>query len=262
MPGQARGDDTQGHCCWPGQAWSTPKARCVGAPTCPHGTTAHGEQCVAPPTEGVPIAMPKLAFALDKKAYKPGATILIRFAHAVPSPEHSRSWITVAAAGAPAASYGEWVYVDDGASTGALKAPDTAGSYEVRLHTDYPTHSTNLAHAEPFTVSAEATLAAPQVTPLAAQRFTAAATARVGAKIDVKFAAPLVAEQGEQFWITIVPRDAADSAYAAYEYAPAAARAMTLAAPDKAGDYEIRLHANYPTKTYNLVHRQTIHVVE
>ena len=31
--------------------------------------------------------------------------------------------------------------------------------------------------------------------------------------------------------------------------------------PAKAGDYEVRLHANYPTKTTNLVHRVKIHVV-
>ncbi|HEY5945166.1 MAG TPA: serine/threonine-protein kinase, partial [Kofleriaceae bacterium] len=33
--GMARSVDTHGQCCWPGQAWSTSKSKCIGAPTCP-----------------------------------------------------------------------------------------------------------------------------------------------------------------------------------------------------------------------------------
>lgn len=46
--GQARGKDTEGNCCWPGQAWKKSATRCVGAPKCPSGLVAKGERCAAP----------------------------------------------------------------------------------------------------------------------------------------------------------------------------------------------------------------------
>lgn len=38
----------EGHCCWPAQTWSTERARCEGAPRCPHDLVEHGDACVAP----------------------------------------------------------------------------------------------------------------------------------------------------------------------------------------------------------------------
>jgi formylglycine-generating enzyme required for sulfatase activity len=35
--GQLRNEDTDGECCWPGQAWSAIKDECVGRPECPEG---------------------------------------------------------------------------------------------------------------------------------------------------------------------------------------------------------------------------------
>lgn len=34
-PGAVRNDDTDGHCCWPGQAWNPSRQSCVGIPRCP-----------------------------------------------------------------------------------------------------------------------------------------------------------------------------------------------------------------------------------
>src|SRR5262249_54093642 len=45
--GQQRNADTQGHCCYPGQAWSPAGQACIGLPACPQGTMAQGETCVA-----------------------------------------------------------------------------------------------------------------------------------------------------------------------------------------------------------------------
>ena len=130
---------------------------------------------------------------------------------------------------------------------------------EVRLHTDYPAKTFNVQHTVALTVGPEA--APPEVTPLSAQRFTvAAATLKPGAKIRIAFATALHAAPKEQFWVTIVEAGAADNTWGAYEYVPPDARHMQLTAPTKPGDYEVRLHANYPTKTTNLVHRVAIHV--
>ena len=126
-----------------------------------------------------------------------------------------------------------------------------------------------MQHAVPFSVGpekAEPDQAAGQAagpTPLSAQRFhLAAATVHAGAKIDVRFATALHAATGERFWITVVKADEASSAWGSYEYVPDGARRMQLTAPTAAGDYEVRLHGNYPTKTTNVVHRVAIHVAD
>jgi|GEM_PF-1113470 len=46
-PGKVKNADTQGRCCWPGQAWSTTKGKCVGEPECSPGFSRDGAGCVA-----------------------------------------------------------------------------------------------------------------------------------------------------------------------------------------------------------------------
>ncbi len=100
-------------------------------------------------------------------------------------------------------------------------------------------------------------------TPRAQQTFTAAKTAvKTGEKLEVRFAAPMIAVAGEKFWITIVAKDAAEGSYASWFYLTQGQRTATMTAPTTAGDYEIRLHANYPTKPYNIVHRQALQVTD
>ena len=61
-------------------------------------------------------------------------------------------------------------------------------------------------------------------------------------------------------WAAIVAVGQPDSEWGVWAYVPDAARRMVLKAPANPGDYEVRLHANYPTKSYNVVHRVRIHV--
>ncbi len=51
--GREKSDDTSGHCCWRGQAWSNSRNRCVGIPVeCPSGTKGNGDACVAVCADG------------------------------------------------------------------------------------------------------------------------------------------------------------------------------------------------------------------
>lgn len=59
--GKVKSPDTQGHCCWPNQVWSSLRNTCVGIPACPAGMTTEGENCtvscpagqaVSPDTQG------------------------------------------------------------------------------------------------------------------------------------------------------------------------------------------------------------------
>jgi hypothetical protein len=233
----------------------------------------HGEHCTAeparvaprPPPASTPPQAPEQAiaaptFRLAARSYSPGAAIQIRFAQAISSLPDSRAWVTVAPRGTPESTYGAWKYVDDHATAAELEAPAKDGAYEVRLHTNYPAKSYNVVHAEPFAVVTVA-IADPGETPLAQQRFTVASkSVRSGGRVEVAFAVPLHAEPGERFWITIVASGTPDTSWGAYEYVPADARRMKLTAPAAAGEYEVRLHANYPKQATNVVHRVAIRV--
>jgi hypothetical protein len=201
-------------------------------------------------------------FQLDASSYAPGDEIEIRFARPVSSKPQSRSWITVIESNRPASAYGEWAYLEDGATVTLLKAPSRPGAYEVRLHTDYPAKSHNVQGTARLSVAVPAELEPESaVTPLSSQRFTLATSAvRGGAKITLAFAAPMRAAPREQFWVTVVEVGTPDSKWGAYEYVTAGARRMQIAAPAKPGEYEVRLHANYPTKTTNVVHRAAIRI--
>lgn len=289
--GKVRGFDTHGQCCWPEQAFSTAKARCVGTPSCPDGHKANGEDCVPtvvvaqdakpastapspPPHGGAPPPPPPddtkpvkgtveaPTFKLDQKTYAPGQGVSITFASPVASTTNNRAWITIVEASRPNDQYGDWTYVADGATSAKLTAPKDPGAYEVRLHTNYPTKSTNVRQKVATKVVDGAASATPSgVTSKNDQRFMLASkVAKPGDSIEITFPVAMKALDGEKFWITIVAKGAADSAYGAYAYVADGARTMQFEMPSVAGDYEIRLHANYPTKSTNLVHKAPIRV--
>jgi len=274
-PGQARTDDTRGHCCWPEQAWSMAGQRCIGKPTCPPGAVARGEECqptnetakpARPPITGskpdatVPAATVPPKLRLTSKTFAPGAPIAIAFASAVSSKTNNRTWVAIAEAGSPASSYGSWEFVADGATSAALKAPTSAGAYEVRVHAGYPAKPFNLQQAVRFEVTAAAPVIA-GVTPVAKQRFSlASTTVTSGDNIEVVFPGAMLPSPGDQFWITVVAAGAPDTAWAKYSFVPLNARTMKVEAPTSPGNYEVRLHANYPKQMTNLVHRAKLRV--
>ncbi len=280
--GQFRSEDTRGQCCWAGQAWSSAKHRCIGAPTCPPGMEASGEQCIVvlaevepvkpsppgspPPPPPLPPLAPAPAIRLNASLFAPGAPIEIRFAQPIRSTPARRAWVTVSAAGSASTSYGAWKYVDDGVRTASLAAPSKPGAYEVRLHTDYPAKAYNVERAVPFTVAPPAEVpdvpgSRANVTPPSGQRFTLAAhVLRGGDKAEVRFPAPLRPVPGEQFWITVIEAGAPDDRWGTWAYVPNGARTMSLPVPAQAGVYEVRLHANYPKQSTNVVHRARLRV--
>ena len=254
--GQLRSGDTQGHCCWPEQAWSSAKDRCIGAPRCPQGTTStRGETCMS--TAPDPAAAPR--FALDKQTYRPGEPVTIMFAEPVPSSGARRAWVTIVEAGKRPEAYGTWEFVPDKAHDVRLQAPNIPGAYEARVHTDYSTRQYNLRHSVQFDVASTAVDV--PVTPLAKQRFSLATTEyKPYETITITFPTRMRAAKNERFWITIVQANASDASYGTYEYIADKAMMTRLAAPAKAGDYEVRLHANYPTKSTNIVFRVSVQI--
>lgn len=88
----------------------------------------------------------------------------------------------------------------------------------------------------------------------------ARAAVAAGTPVKVEFDGPMRVLPGEKYWITIVDEAAGDTAYTAYKYLDPDASSIELTAPAVAGRYEVRLHGNYPTKTYNLLLRAKLTV--
>ncbi len=219
---------------------------------------AHDDRRPVPPPPPQPSG-PAPTLRLGAKAYAPGASIDIKFASPMTSPSNNRAWVTIVAAGSNPEHYGTWEYVDDRATATSLPGPATAGAYEVRLHTDFPQRTTNLRQSVPFVVKDKGAGAIAQAS--GDHRFMLASKiARVGSDLEITYPAPMKAAPKEQFWITVVEKGASDTVWGTYEYVKDGATTTTLAMPAKAGNYEIRLHANYPRLTTNVVHRVSIRV--
>lgn len=98
-------------------------------------------------------------------------------------------------------------------------------------------------------------------TPAQKVTFTLAeTTVAVGEQPRVTFSEPLAAAAGERYWITLVEEGTPDSAWGQWQYVEAGAKEATLAAPTTEGKYEVRLHGNYPTKSYHVIHRASLSV--
>src|SRR5262245_48463726 len=67
-----------------------------------------------------------------------GTVVRVFFGAPIASTDASRCWIAILDPAAPDSEYGTWQYVPDGATEVALPAPVRGGTYEVRLHADYP----------------------------------------------------------------------------------------------------------------------------
>jgi len=142
--GQVRDPDSQGHCCWPDQAWSSVRDRCIGKPTCPKGLVTRGETCIEPPAPASTLS-PEL-FSVTPAAVKAGDDVTVVFPAPLVAKQGEQYWAAVVAVGKPDSEWGVWAYVPQNARKLTLKPPATPGSYEVRLHGNYPTRSYNVVH--------------------------------------------------------------------------------------------------------------------
>ncbi len=295
VDGQARTDDTRGHCCWSGQAWSSAKDKCVGASACPAGFRADGEACVAAKTSttAIPPTAPDAAVApalsLGARTYAPGAKVIVTFAQPISSTEASKAFVTIANTENPPSSFESREFLPDRAQRVTLTVPTERGDYEVRLFTNSPKENFKLARVVGFSVrAAESSAAAPPVvaetpkappvvvaapppaqpakvvasdeTPRAQQRFSAPGNAPAGSRLAVRFPVALHALKGEQFWVTVVTAGSAPGSWGRFEYLEQDVKGASLVLPTEPGAYELRLHANYPTKPNNIVFRAPLRI--
>lgn len=162
-------------------------------------------------------------------------------------------WASLADASLPAASQGLRASIKPGATSVTLPAPTAAGEHRVRLYVS--------GRSEPV---GEVTLevsgpAEAQPTSLKGVELSAPAKIKIGAAPGVEFPR-LNARTGERFWLTLIKKGEEDTAWGAYKYVPHGATSLELAKAKEAGEFEIRLHANHPTKSSNVIARVPIQV--
>jgi hypothetical protein len=82
-----------------------------------------------------------------------------------------------------------------------------------------------------------------------------------GEPITMRFEPPLSGPPNEEFWITIVAPEAADTSWAAYDYLKSGTSSHTMkyATP---GTWEVRLHDGYPRVTTHLVARAKLRIAD
>jgi hypothetical protein len=152
-------------------------------------------------------------------------------------PNNARDFITIVKAGAPAQQYGAYAYTSKGSPL-EMRAPDSAGEYEVRYLTgqSYAT----LASAKLTLTAVTASLQAP-------------AQAMAGATVAVRWEGPNNAKD----YVTIVPKGAREGEYDNYEYT-ARGNPIQVRTPIAAGEYELRYSTG---QSYNTLARAPIRIV-
>ena len=81
-----------------------------------------------------------------------------------------------------------------------------------------------------------------------------------GEAFEVTYSQAMSSPADNRFWITIIDITAADSEWGAWVYVEDGATSTTLTAPATPGKYEIRLHGNYPTKSFDVLQRSPLKV--
>ena len=138
-------------------------------------------------------------------------------------PNGDRDYVTVVEAAKPDGNYGQYVYTEKGSPI-TLTAPYAEGDYEVRYQSDRESgvfaRVSLTIERQPIVLDAPASVAA-------------------NSEFQVTWQGP----DGQGDYVTIVEKGAKPGAYASYRYTNTGST-LTLRAPEKPGDYELRYQSD------------------
>lgn len=205
--------------------------------------------------------------SIERSIVSAGTAFTVTFLQAMKAAPGEKFWVTVVPASSDRNAYITYKYLAPDATSIELAAPAVGGDYEVRLHGNYPTKTYNLVDTLRFratqgdpskeTEPENVALPAAQVDKGASSKMMSAPRAILDpkARFTVKFPKVLKPKKNERYWIAIAKPSAADADYESYQYIDAPGPSLELTAPEAPGEYEVRLHGNYPTKKVNVVDR-------
>ena len=191
-------------------------------------------------------------FELSTTTLKVGERPSLTFKTPLQPAPGEQFWVTVVPKGAADTVWGAWQFVPHAATAMALEPLKSGGRFEIRLHSEYPTKATNVAARAAITVKGKRLtaglgfeLSRPEV--LLGNAPVANYTGRVTAEMGL--------------WITVVKKYEPDTSWGQWQFVPADTESTTLAAPQRPGAYEVRLHDGYPEKATNVIARQALIVL-
>ena len=173
----------------------------------------------------------------------------------VPAPMHS-VWFVVAEEKADESTYLTSVLIPSGANSVAIPMPSEAGRFEVRL---VVFDATGKVVDVPFRKAAEVAPAPPPTDPGKLTISLVSNSVAKGDPVVLRFSEPLRAADGERYWMTVCTPETPDASWDAWVYVDDGATEVQVV-PTRTGALEVRLHGNYPTKSYNVIFRKGITV--
>jgi hypothetical protein len=84
-------------------------------------------------------------------------------------------------------------------------------------------------------------------------------TVKQGDTINVTYTSPVKSKEGSKYWVTLSLKASPDSTWGDWHYVAADATTDTLKA-GQPGEYEVRLHDDYPKQAFHVIARQTVKV--
>jgi hypothetical protein len=172
---------------------------------------------VAPPADTGSAAL-----VLDSAVVAPGAPLGFAWSGLSGA---AKDYISTAMAGSAPESYLKYLYTEGAvAGRGTLEAPQREGTYELRAF--FASDAGTVQAMLPFTVRASITLTLPKTAFAPGEAITVAYSGMSGASQD---------------YVSTAPAGSGPSEYLTYAYTQGARDGtLTLAAPDRPGDYELR----------------------
>jgi OOP family OmpA-OmpF porin len=78
-------------------------------------------------------------------------------------------------------------------------------------------------------------------------------------KITIRYSQPMVAPDGQQYWVTLTKAGDSDSTYGTWHYVKPGATTDEIVVPSGAsGEHEVRLHDLYPRHPHKVISRQRV----
>jgi len=178
------------------------------------------------------------AISVNKTSYDPGGEIVVTVSGVTAAIVDGGAFAAVYKVGAAGTDYGDYAYVDEGTNTYNLNAPDESGQYEIRLigKDEYP-YDNVAAKSASFTVGKVASAGSISLDKKAYTAFdpiTVTVSGITEQMVTAKAAVGVYAKGG-----------AHGDVYAnAWFYPSAGNSTQELSAPNKNGEFEMRLYSN------------------
>lgn len=80
-----------------------------------------------------------------------------------------------------------------------------------------------------------------------------------GDQIDVTYTTAVKSKEDAKYWVTICPKGSPDSTWGDWHYVAGGATKDSIKA-GQPGEYEVRLHDDYPKQPYHVIARQDVKV--